>query len=90
LMNIWLWEAGSHPNTNYGNFKDHVYLWETAADYIQLIEKILTDDSEKEQQGRIAFAQSHTWENNVNEIGKAILTKIINQPTSTKPLVLNS
>jgi hypothetical protein len=26
LMNIWLWEAGSHPNTNYGNFKDHVYL----------------------------------------------------------------
>ena len=38
-----------------------------------LIEKILTDDSEKEQQGRIAFAQSHTWENNVNEIGKAIL-----------------
>ncbi|MGK0446486.1 MAG: glycosyltransferase involved in cell wall biosynthesis [Polaribacter sp.] len=54
-------------------FKDHVYLGETADDYIQLIEKILTDDSEKEQQGRIAFAQSHTWENNVNEIGKAIL-----------------
>ena len=54
-------------------FKDHVYLGETASDYLQLIEQALKDDNSQKQQERIAFAQSHTWENNVNEIGKAIL-----------------
>lgn len=53
-------------------FKDHVYLGETAKDYIQLIEKALKEDSLLKQQERIVFAQGHTWENNVQEIEKAI------------------
>lgn len=53
-------------------FKDHVYLGETAADYIVLIEKALKENSIKKEQDRIAFAQGHTWENNVLEIDNAI------------------
>ncbi|MFS4416475.1 glycosyltransferase [Maribacter sp. 2307ULW6-5] len=53
-------------------FKDHVYLGETATDYIQLIERALEENSEDREQRRMAFAQGHTWENNVLEIGRAI------------------
>lgn len=53
-------------------FKDHVYLGETAADYITLIEKALLEDNPQKQQERIDFAEGHTWENNVQEIYKAI------------------
>lgn len=53
-------------------FKDHVYLGETAMDYIALIEKALKENSEEKEQQRINFAQSHTWENNVLEIGNAV------------------
>jgi len=53
-------------------FKDHVYLGETASDYIKLIELALEEDSTQKQQERIDFAQGHTWKNNVNEIDKAI------------------
>ncbi len=53
-------------------FKDHVYLGETAADYIQLIEKALKENSEEKERQRMEFAQGHTWENNVLEIGHAI------------------
>jgi teichuronic acid biosynthesis glycosyltransferase TuaH len=53
-------------------FKDHVYLGETATDYIQLIEKALKENSPEKEQERIVFAQGHTWENNVTEIDKAI------------------
>ncbi|MDG1475967.1 MAG: glycosyltransferase, partial [Vicingaceae bacterium] len=53
-------------------FKDHVYLGETALDYIKLIELALEEDSSQKQQERIGFAQGHTWKNNVNEIDNAI------------------
>lgn len=53
-------------------FKDHVYLGETATDYINLIEKALEENSTVKQQERIVFAQGHTWENNIEEIDKAI------------------
>jgi glycosyltransferase involved in cell wall biosynthesis len=53
-------------------FKDYVYLGETATDYIQLIEKALKENSPEKEQDRIAFAQGHTWENNAEEIDKAI------------------
>jgi hypothetical protein len=52
LMNIWLWEK-LQPKHQLWIFKDHVYLGETAADYIQLIEKILTDDSEKDSKDEL-------------------------------------
>ena len=34
----------------------------------------ITEDSESKQQDRIDFAKKHTWENNVNQINKAIDT----------------
>jgi glycosyltransferase involved in cell wall biosynthesis len=53
-------------------FKDYVYLGKTATDYINLIEKALKENSPEKQQQRIDFAKGHTWENNVQEIYKAI------------------
>lgn len=53
-------------------FKNHTYLGKTKEDYIVLIEKALAENSEQKQQERIQFAQSHTWENSVAEIYKAM------------------
>ncbi|MGF7078936.1 glycosyltransferase [Mucilaginibacter sp. UYCu711] len=53
-------------------FEQHTYLGETQEDYVTLIEKALAEDSAEERQERIAFAATHTWENNVKEIYKAI------------------
>lgn len=53
-------------------FKDYTYLAETKEEYVTLIEKALQENSEDLELGRIKFATSHTWENNVNEIYKVI------------------
>ena len=53
-------------------FKEHVYLGTNKEEYIQLAEKALAEDSPELQQKRIAFAKSHTWENNVLAIYDAI------------------
>ncbi len=53
-------------------FAEHTYLATTKEDYIVLIEKALADNTTALQQERKAFAASHTWENNVKEIYKAI------------------
>ncbi|MGY3212330.1 glycosyltransferase [Mucilaginibacter sp. HD30] len=53
-------------------FEDHTYLGTTKEDYVMLIEKALAEDSEEKRQQRIQFATTHTWENNVKEIYKAI------------------
>lgn len=53
-------------------FKDYVYLGQTATEYINLIDKALKENSPEKQQERIDFAKGHTWENNVQEIYKAI------------------
>jgi glycosyltransferase involved in cell wall biosynthesis len=55
-------------------FADHVYLAKTADDYIALIEKALTENTAEKVEGRIRFARSHTWENSVAEIYKAMIT----------------
>jgi teichuronic acid biosynthesis glycosyltransferase TuaH len=54
-------------------FEQHTYLGDTPEDYVKLIEKALTEDSVEKRQERIAFAATHTWENNVKEIYKAII-----------------
>lgn len=54
-------------------FAGHTYLAANKEQYITQIEKALKDDSPALQQARVAFASTHTWENNVNEIYKAIL-----------------
>ncbi|SNZ01281.1 glycosyltransferase [Flagellimonas pacifica] len=53
-------------------FKEHVYLGTNKEEYILLAEKALAEDSPELQQKRIAFAKSHTWENNVLAIYDAI------------------
>jgi glycosyltransferase involved in cell wall biosynthesis len=54
-------------------FKDYTYLGKTKEDYIMLIEKALAENSLAKQQERIKYARSHTWENSVSEIYKAML-----------------
>jgi glycosyltransferase involved in cell wall biosynthesis len=53
-------------------FEQHTYLGETQEDYVELIEKALAEDSADKRKERITFAGTHTWENNVIEIYKAI------------------
>ncbi len=53
-------------------FAEHVYLGSTKEEYVTLIRKALTENSNQRKQERIAFAKSHTWENNVIAISNAI------------------
>ena len=53
-------------------FAEHTYLCKTKEDYVDAIAKALRDDSDQKKQQRVAFASSHTWENSVKEIYKAI------------------
>ena len=52
-------------------FESVVSLGTNTNEYISLIEKLIREDNLKKQNERIAFAQSHSWENNVKEIAKA-------------------
>jgi|LakMenEpi03Aug12_release.lakeMendotaPanAssembly.Ray.scaffolds.fasta_scaffold02107_25 glycosyltransferase involved in cell wall biosynthesis len=54
-------------------FKDHTYLAKNKEEYISLIEKAIREDNPLVREERIKFAQSHTWENSVKEIYKAII-----------------
>jgi teichuronic acid biosynthesis glycosyltransferase TuaH len=53
-------------------FREHSYLCSSVADYQEAVEKALQEDSEEKAGQRIAFAQLHSWKNNVNEIFKYI------------------
>mgnify|MGYP003574912732 FL=1 len=53
-------------------FEDYVYIAEAKEDYVPLAEKALAENSEELANKRIAFAHTHTWEKNVEEIYKAI------------------
>lgn len=53
-------------------FADHVYLGKGKEDYVRLIELALTENSAARTEARRSFASSHTWENSVGEIYKAI------------------
>lgn len=53
-------------------FKDHVYLANTHEDYVALIDLALQENNQEKIEKRIAFANSHTWENNVKAIYEAI------------------
>jgi glycosyltransferase involved in cell wall biosynthesis len=54
-------------------FADHTYLGLTKEDYVQMIEKALRENTTQLAEARKLFAQTHSWENHVNEIYKAIL-----------------
>jgi len=53
-------------------FRDYTYLAVTHQDYIDLIELALSENTVEKEKSRRELAKSHTWENNVNEISKAI------------------
>ncbi len=53
-------------------FAEHTYLAITKEDYVVLIKKALEENSNEKKMARIAFADEHTWENNVKEIYKHI------------------
>ena len=53
-------------------FSEHTYLAKTKEEYVTLIEKALEEDNDVLREERKKFASSHTWENSVNEIYKAI------------------
>jgi glycosyltransferase involved in cell wall biosynthesis len=55
-----------------GVFSEHTYLAKNNPDYVSLISLALEEDSEEKAINRIKFAGTHTWENNVLEIYKAI------------------
>ncbi len=54
-------------------FSEHTYLAKTKEEYVDLIEKALTENSQEKEKSRIIFAREHTWENNVEKIYEAIL-----------------
>jgi glycosyltransferase involved in cell wall biosynthesis len=54
-------------------FREYVYLGSTRNNYIKYIEKALSENSESKTRERIKFARSHTWDNNVMDIYKAIM-----------------
>ncbi len=54
-------------------FEPYTYLGKTKEDYITLIQKAIDEDSTEKQNERMQFARSHTWENSVAEIYKAIV-----------------
>lgn len=57
-------------------FSNHTYLAKTAAEYIDLIEKAQNENNKELANARRAFASTHTWENSVAEIYKAILNHL--------------
>jgi glycosyltransferase involved in cell wall biosynthesis len=54
------------------SFEPYVYLASGADEYIACIEKALAENSPALSRERIAFARTHTWENSVDAIGRAI------------------
>jgi glycosyltransferase involved in cell wall biosynthesis len=53
-------------------FKDYTYLGKTKEDYVALIAQALQENNAQLSAQRRAFAATHTWENNVKEIYKAV------------------
>ncbi len=53
-------------------FEGHTFLAEGKEEYIQVLEKAVNANSIQEQKKRIDFALTHTWENSVDAIYKAI------------------
>ena len=53
-------------------FSNYVYIAETKEAYVKLADKALKEHNSDLANKRIAFAKTHTWEKNVEEIYKAI------------------
>jgi hypothetical protein len=56
-------------------FDGYVYLCNNTEEYIQNIEKALSDSGNKDlEKKRTEFAMNHTWENSVKKIYESIKT----------------
>ena len=53
-------------------FEDYTYLADKPEDYSGLVKKALKENSKEKEEQRIAFANSHTWENCVNKVYEII------------------
>jgi glycosyltransferase involved in cell wall biosynthesis len=53
-------------------FADYTYLATTKEEYMECVERALTENTPENHIRREEFAKQHTWENNVIEIAKAI------------------
>jgi len=53
-------------------FKGHVYLASNVAEYVQLINLALGENSPEREAGRKNIASQHTWPHSVTEIGKSL------------------
>ncbi|UII30959.1 glycosyltransferase [Fulvivirga ulvae] len=49
-------------------FENHVYLSKSADEFVLLVEKAIAENNDSVATERIAFAKSHTWENNAENI----------------------
>ncbi|MCJ8163622.1 glycosyltransferase [Pontibacter sp. E15-1] len=65
-------------------FADHTYLATSKEDFVRLIDKALAEDSPARQLARRQLAATHTWENSVAEIYKAILSCSPKEPAQYK------
>ncbi len=54
-------------------FSGYTYLGITGEDYVALTERALKEDSPQKQQERRDYAATHSWENHVEEIYKAVV-----------------
>jgi glycosyltransferase involved in cell wall biosynthesis len=67
-----------------GVFSDFCFLAETNQEFLAQTEKALTENSKEKESARKAFAHTHTWENSVDEIYKAIeLVESLKNETNT-------
>lgn len=57
-------------------FDDYVYLCTSKEAYVAQIERAMQENSMQREKNRRAFASTHTWENSVNAIKKAIASHI--------------
>ncbi len=53
-------------------FREHTYLCSGLKEYQDALDKALAENSEEKRKERIAFANSHSWENNVKSIYQII------------------
>jgi len=58
-------------------FADYVYLGKTEEDYVALIERALEENTTSRADDRRIFASTHTWENSVGELYKAINNAVV-------------
>jgi len=63
------------PTQAMGYFADHVYLPDSLDKWVNAIEQALKENTKERQDQRINFASSHSWDENVKEIGRRILQR---------------